>query len=269
MSIDAPGFLRHLGHEPFMAILYGYFDESGKQADHQVISFSGVCAPLSKLEDFDNEWKLHLRRCGLQSLHMKYVTDLDLDNGSSMPKGQSADERIEVLKPFADCINKHLELGLMQTWDVKGFQTSLSPEAKKKLGSPTDPYYTAFVRALSEMVDYVQGDDRISLICDDDEQTAWDCFQHYRGARKADPEIRKKTVALTFADDEHFPALQAADMIAFLSRREALRQFYGKPNHVGKLLDYLTTELSSGFGAKWMKMFADESAIKKLSASLQ
>ena len=69
-----------------------------------------------------------------------------------------------------------------------------------------------------EIVDYVHEDDRISLICGDDPETAWDCYRHYRGVRQAHAEIRRRTVALSFSDDKHFPGLQAADMVAFLSR---------------------------------------------------
>jgi hypothetical protein len=49
-----------------------------------------------------------------------------------MPSDQSFDERIDALLPFADCINDHLEIGLGQAWDVKGY-ANLSMEAKKNL----------------------------------------------------------------------------------------------------------------------------------------
>jgi hypothetical protein len=47
-----------------------------------------------------------------------------------MPSGQSLDERIDALLPFADCINDHLEIGLAQAWNVKGYN-NLSLEVKK------------------------------------------------------------------------------------------------------------------------------------------
>jgi hypothetical protein len=98
-------------------------------------------------------------------------------NGPKMPRHQPIEERIDALIPFADCINEHFDVGLLQALDVKGFN-KLTDEAKKGLGSPDDPYYLAFARGLLEIAGYVQGEDKISLICDDDIQTAWDCYRH-------------------------------------------------------------------------------------------
>src|SRR6185369_10803906 len=115
---------------------------------------------------------------------------------------------------FADCINTKLEYGLIQALDVKGFQ-ALPKSFRAKLGSVDDPYFLGFARGTIALVDYVHSDDKISIICDHDVQTAWDCYRQYMGIRRANERIRKQTISLSFADDEHFPALQAADMIAY------------------------------------------------------
>ena len=172
------GFLCSMERPPFMAILNAYFDESGKQSDHPVITVCGVCASQAALERFDEAWNALLRRYGWSSFHLTEI----LSNFKT--QGIACAKQIESLRPFADCINEHLELGLLQAWDVKGFD-SLSQEDKKRLGSTTDPYYTAFVVAMNQLAEYVQDDDRISLICDDDEATAWDCYQHYREIGRA------------------------------------------------------------------------------------
>jgi hypothetical protein len=246
-----------------MAIIYGYFDESGKHKDHPVVTFSGVCATEFKIPAFNDAWRSLLRQYGLKSLHMKEASRLSRKVGPRMPQGQTASERIDALKPFADCINEHLELGLIEAWDVKGFN-ALSEEARRKLGSPDDPYYLAFVRAVTELVEYVQGDDRIALVCDDDTDTAWDCYRHYRGIKRADPDVRIKTVSLAFADDESFPALQAADLVAYLSRREARRLFYGDAYDFPRLYNYLTKEQPPG-KMEWRSLFLDEEQLSKLS----
>jgi hypothetical protein len=248
---------------PFMAILYGYFDESGKQSDHPVVSFTGVCAVESKIPAFNDAWNVLLRQYGIRSLHMMKAARLKEKVGDRMRRGQTVKERIEALKPFADCINKYLEYGFIQAWDVKGFQ-AMSESARKKLGSVDDPYYLAFARGIAELIDYVHDDDKIALVCDDDKTTAWDCYRHYRGMQAADVEIRRKIVSLGFADDEYFPALQAADMLAYLSRLEAKRRFYGDRYDFPALFDYLTSGQSSG-GMVWEAMFADEKVIKGLS----
>jgi len=121
----------------------------------------------------------------------------------------------------------------------------------------------AFARGVMELTDYIQADDQLSIICDEDIETAWKCFQNYLGLREADPEIRKKTISLSFADDEHFPALQAADLTAYLSRREAWRMFYNKPYCFEPLFDYLTKERGPG-RMLWRALFADEKMQKAI-----
>lgn len=251
-----------------MAIIHlAYFDESGKQSDHPVVTFSGVAVSQSALQEFDDAWNKLLRYYGIPYLHMARASRLSEKQGYKIRKGQSIDERIDALIPFADCINDHLEIGLLQALDVKGFN-SLSETAKIPVGSPKNPHYLAFTRGLLEIVDYVQEDDRISLICDDDPETALGCYEHYRGVRQAYEKVRRKTVALSFADDKHFPGLQAADMVAFLSRLEAKRQFYGGDYHFRRLYDHLTTA-KGVHHMQWMIMFADEEMIKGLGKELE
>jgi hypothetical protein len=79
-----------------------------------------------------------------------------------MPAGQTIDERIEVLKPFADCINHHCEIGLIQAWDVKGYNC-LSLEAQRSLGGSNDPYQLAFIRDLLGVLDYLGVRPRIAF----------------------------------------------------------------------------------------------------------
>jgi hypothetical protein len=235
-----------------------YCDESGKHQDHPTIAFSGVCATPSRLHFFEDDWRKLLRSYEISSLHMTTASRLREACGPKMPAGQTIDERIEALLPFADCVNQHLEIGLIQAWDVQGYN-SLSLEAKKLLGGSHDPYFLAFIRGMAELAERVNEDDRISVICDDDIQTAWNSYLHYRSVGKADWKIQKKMVALTFANDRYFPGLQAADMVAFLARHEAVRKFYGIANSFQKLFDLLTTDPYPTVGVmKWLVMFADE-----------
>lgn len=122
-----------------MAILHAYFDESGKQNDHPAVTFTGVCVSDSRLSAFDDAWNTLLRQYGIKALHMAKASRLKEMNGPKMPRHQPIHERIEALKPFSDCINTHLEVGVSQAIDVKGFG-QLTVQAKKGLGTPDDPY---------------------------------------------------------------------------------------------------------------------------------
>lgn len=148
-----------------MATLNAYFDESGKKSDHPVVTFSGVCIAQDDSAQFNTHWGDLLRRCGIASLHMARASRLSEKHGENMRRGQTADERMDALLPFADCINNWMQLGLIQAYDVRGFN-ALTAKAKRPIGNPSDPYFLAFARGLLELHDYFSPDDRVCLICD-------------------------------------------------------------------------------------------------------
>jgi hypothetical protein len=251
-----------------MAIMYAYFDESGKKSDHPVVTLSGVCLSQEKLQRFDDAWNTLLRQYGLPWLHMVKAAKLGVKVCEKMHNKQTASERTDALIPFADCINEHFEYGFLQAMDVHGF-ASMSKKAKYGLGDTCDPYYMAFTRAVLELLEYLQSDDRLSLICDDDMETAPSCYMHYRALRRVHPAAREKTVCLSFADDKYFPALQAADMVAYLSRLEARSRFYpGDRYSFRRLFSHLTKQRGVGF-ITWKMMFADKAMLKLLSEKLE
>ncbi|MHB8487063.1 MAG: DUF3800 domain-containing protein [Candidatus Acidiferrales bacterium] len=240
-----------------MAVLQVYLDESGKQSDHALIAICCVCAPARKIDKFGDDWNGLLRQYGVAEFHMKRASQYSRSWGK-VPK-QTLDDRIEALKPFADCIGDNLELGIIQAWDVKGFK-EIPPQFRAKIGNVQDPYYIAFVRALLELSDYAKGDDVLSIVCDYDIATAWECYRHYLGVRKAHEGVRRKTASISFADDKFFPALQAADMVAFLTRHEARDEFYGIHNKWLGLFNCVVRERETKM--QWQKMFADEQKAK-------
>jgi hypothetical protein len=256
--------------EPFMAVMHLYCDESGKYRKNPVITISGVAASAGRLKEFSEEWESLLRSYELgDELHMSRVADRAQSCGPRMPAWQTYDERTEALKPFADCINRHCELGLIQAWDVKGYNR-LSLEAKRRLGGSHDPYQLAFVRGLTGILQHIGESGRLSIVADDDDLTAWDSYIHYRAVAKALPEIAKQLVGITFAKSQYFSPLQAADMVAFLARKEAAARFYGKPNEFKSLTDYLATEPAPSVGImRWFTMFADEQQLINFANAME
>jgi hypothetical protein len=86
----------------------------------------------------------------------------------------------------------------------------------------------AFMRTMMQVADFASETDRISLICDEDEQTALAFYGLYRRLKKVVPSVRKRLVAISFADDRYVFALQAADLITALIRLEKTAQLTRK-----------------------------------------
>jgi hypothetical protein len=245
-----------------MAIFQAFFDESGKFKDKRVISFCGLCSPPTRVQQFEDEWKGLLRHYGLGSLTMKHALRRKRKFTKTV-EAKSVEERNAVLEPFSRCIRKHFELGLAVSVDVDAYK-KWPAQAKRKIGGSEDPFYLAFLTATGGARKYILGEDRLSLICDDDQETAMNCYRLYQRVKALDSEARQKFVSITFADDNEFVPLQAADLLASLSRLEAGRLFHKDYYEYMPLFKNLTAEGSNG-GMKWVVRFYDQDYFQYLN----
>jgi hypothetical protein len=220
-----------------VGILHGYFDESGK-VDKPVVAFCGFIATASKIQPFEDDWNSILRGYEMGALHMSKAFNANLPLSPKIRK-QSFAERIETLKPFADCIRKHFEYGVAIAVDVAAYQ-GLSKNSRNSLGGSENPHYLAFMQGIAALLHHVREDDCVSFICDDDAETAWNCYQFYRRIRKISEDARKHFISISFAEDDSFPALQAADLLSSLTRMEARYLFFKTPYDYKELFNYLT-----------------------------
>lgn len=116
--------------------------------------------------------------------------------------------------------------------DAEAFR-NLPSHYFKVLGD--DPFFTAFLRAVLDAVNLVPEGDRLTMICDDEEQMALPMYRLYRRIKIVQPEIRDKLAAICFADDRYLFALQAADLVASLVRRESGKTFHNSTYDYGNL----------------------------------
>ena len=151
---------------------------------------------------------------------------------------------------------------------MEGYK-SLSGEAKKQIGGSPDPFYMAFMTAVMGAWDYVRDGGKISLVLDDDEETAEHCLRFYRRIRKVIPNAREKLVAITFADDEVFVPIQAADFVSSLVRFEARRRFFGWPYDYQPLLTYLDRKLNPATKLQWFLSFYDKEQLMVTGRELE
>jgi hypothetical protein len=253
-----------LDEEPLMAVLYSYFDESGKFQNHDVVSFAGVCGDIHQMEVFGRKWRELLRRIDVPAFKMSDAVRYGTRWSDRVP-AQTVSERIKVLLPFVKCFCDHTEVRYGISLDAKAFK-DLEFNERKALGAADDPHYVAFLLTVLELARRVSGPQGyFSLICDDEEKTAEPCYRYYRRVKKLNREDRriaaKKMACIGFADDEAFPPLQAADMFSSLMRLEASRRFFGQPHDFIELLEPLDGKVDF--------TFADRTAMESLSNSLK
>lgn len=250
--------------ETFMAILYSFFDESGKFHNHQLVAFCGFGASESQLKEFGKQWDSQLRRCGMDALHWVKARRCGKALGSNIGP-QSLKNRINDLKPFADCVNDYLGLGVACVFEVTGY-TAFAKESKKLLGGSDNPFYVQFLRTVMLLAEFAKPEEGIAMMCDEDEETAWNCYRLYKRVKEVHP-IGKRLAAISFADDTHFPALQAADMLSFLCREQAKLQWDGEPYEYQDFFRYLTDSRGTST-IKWQVAFKNKGDLQKLEKSL-
>ncbi len=206
-------------------LIGAFFDESGKFKDHSTVSFAGVAGTQGDIQKFSDAWEQQLHRAGLKVLTMKEALNATMAMSKKRP-AKGVAKRAEALLPFVECIREHLQLVISCAIDVEAFK-ALPSHVKKILAN--DPYYTAFTRILFEVMEPVHREDKLSIVCDDEEAVALKFYKLYRKIKLNYHDARSRLACLSFADDQVFPALQAADMIASLTRLEGRRVFGGSP----------------------------------------
>jgi hypothetical protein len=214
-----------------------FVDESGKFKDHKVIVIGCVAGFAEQVNnDFAPEWGRLLRLNGLKYLTAKTVLKYHVPLSEKNP-ALGLDARTEALLPFVSCIRKHLQVVIGCAVDVRYFK-KLPPHFFQVYGN--DPSYLAFVRAVTQIDDFTPSKEKISLICDEDEETAIPFYRLYRRVKKVLPSARKKLAAISFADDKVMFALQAADLVSSLLRLDSTARLTRKRHDYNRLFKALT-----------------------------
>jgi hypothetical protein len=224
------------GAECRVMMIGAYFDESGKFKDHSTVSLAAVASMPMDFNPFGETWHRELFRAGLKTLTMKEALNVELPLSKKRPAKGIA-KRIEALMPFVECIRKHLQLVSCAAMDTIAFK-QLPSDDQKLFGG--NPHYVAFVKLLLDIFDAVKDEDTLTVVCDDDEETALQIYKLYRKIKLGWRDARHRLVAISFANDDFFHPLQAADMIASLCRLEAKKQIHGDENLYQTLYDALS-----------------------------
>jgi hypothetical protein len=252
----------------FVLTLMSYFDESGKFKDQRVVAFGGVIGVATHMNPFFDEWHKCLYQNGLPVLSMKQALRHDRPL-SEKKSALGATARVEALLPFIYCIRKHLLAITGIALDTEAFR-NLPSHYHQLLGD--DPFVTAFLRMLIEIVEMARKDDKFMLVCDDEEAMALPMYKLYRRVKLIHSRSNDVLKSLCFGDDEYMYALQAADCVASIMRREADRKFFGTSYDYGELFAAMTKNPDRSSEEKiWACniAFADKEMLSKTAENLK
>ncbi len=244
-----------------MAMISAFLDESGKFEDRSSISLAAVAGSQGDFTALGNCWRQQLLLNGLKMLTMKEALNARRPLSEKNPS-LGVEERIKALLPFALCIRKHVQNVVGFAVDVEAFKSTPS-HLRQVWGD--DPIFLAFARTLVAIMEPLAPEDFISIICDDEEKVALPMYKLYRRIKIVYKDARRRLGSLSFADDEHLMALQAADFIASLLRLESDRTFRGTDYDYRVLWEIFKTREGTdrlwGFGGA----FVDADTLKRIS----
>lgn len=241
--------------------LYAYLDESGHH--HDQLGFICLCAWLSDdqgWEKFRDQWT-HLRlKYRLTHIHMtQYFSNC-------RRKGWTDDQAKAVLTEFIDVIRSNVLCGFAVGLDGRYFRAKHDQAGRKGV----DPGLFAVERILAGMqkacVNQLgeNGLPRIQLHFDEDETYSVQCYRRISRLRKIRPEVKRLVGSITFADDEWFAPLQAADILANLTNRYWRDQLTkGKDAPPSPLLERLLTAPEPNVRIMWPTEYWNAEEIDK------
>jgi hypothetical protein len=89
----------------------------------------------------------------------------------------------------------------------------------------TNPHYLGFEQVVREVVGLsnVSGQQHtIGLIVDDEQEYSIECYRLLAKLKLKNPDMRNRVTSLCFANDISYPPLQAADLLAYVTRQELI-----------------------------------------------
>ncbi|HTS04592.1 MAG TPA: DUF3800 domain-containing protein [Candidatus Eisenbacteria bacterium] len=208
-----------------LTTIAAFFDESGKLKSHGVVSIGCVAGYVERFNtSFGEEWEALLNYYGIQTLSGKKVLNHHIPLSTKRPC-LGVQERTEALLRFIRCMRKHVQLITGLATDAKIFKT-LPSHFFEVYGH--DPIFMTFVRTAMHVTEFTPDRSKITMICDDDEETALHFYRLYRRVKKVWPDARRKFGGIAFVDDRYLFGVQASDLVASIVRYQGAFQLNGE-----------------------------------------
>ncbi len=228
--MSVPPFPRgRLCQPEYTLVITCFFDDSGQegQADHRHVVLAGYIGNHDSWWLFQQRWEHLLMVHGIPEIHMKNWLS------TAAAKGWSTVKRNTVLLDFIEVINGCRLIGLGAAVDANVWRNL--PEARrKKFGDAQEFCFQRIVRRTIDRLEQVESREDISLIFDQDFTIAGRRLNLFKHIYKGDSRVRNRVAQVSFANSRAFSQLQAADILAWHTRR----QLYAQEKHEPELASW-------------------------------
>lgn len=250
-----------------MVNLLAHCDESGKEHEHDIVTFVALVSGYQAWNEFSHKWSKLLRDKGLTYFHSTKAFRYSQRYGDMIPG--APEQRSDDIRPFLKCILENIELGSIAAINARDWKLASLHDLRRKFGD--DPHYFAFFYALAHALGHFSNprNSRIGLVLDDDEGKAREVYGFFVRVKKEDPEVKLRVPSICFVDDEMYTQLQAADLFGYLCRLHGERKLLNKPNPYAELSELIDAPewhltLCGGYiGEAFLKTYLQDQRLKK------
>ena len=195
-----------------MIVVKACFDESGKLADQDCVVFAGSVATEDEWGVISTRWNAALNENDIRYLSMKEAIAFSGEFKNWRKRVVERDRLLDYLATMAHPFIGFYSSAAMKTKDF----LELPEKQRAKL---KNLQYCGFEGCVRETIRGIKNQEmKVQLWCDSSDEYARQCLDLYIKLRRENQDVRDKCIAITFAEDEHFPPLQFADMVAYAVR---------------------------------------------------
>jgi hypothetical protein len=202
------------GQRLMIPMLRAYMDDSGSGGDSAYYVLSGVCGPVVSWVEFEEQWQAVLD----DHPRIEYFKMSEAESRKREFQGVSIEERDGKLKRFIDVISKFKLLEFSCYVKQSDFDEVVRPFLPQKYH---DPYFFLFPGVIESCVRYAGLEHhgaQVDFIFDESQKIER-LAQPFYGQLRFRPRYKKSVGIIEHRSDRVFLPLQAADLIAWQTRR--------------------------------------------------
>jgi hypothetical protein len=223
---DGDDFLGPFGRRRWTLVIRSFFDDSGKEGDpdNRIVCIAGYLnASEFRWNMFSEEWSHQLVAHGISWLHM---TDLMADADEYAALGWDWPKKKAVLNRFIETIKGSDLIGFGVALDANAWR-KIPKEVIRSEGDAQQFCFMRIMRMIVERMKISRPNDYVAVHFDCDRAFSPSRFQRFIGIRDRDPEARRYLQTFTIAEPKLYYPLQAADLLAWETRKDLLRRLGG------------------------------------------
>jgi hypothetical protein len=206
--------------------MYCFCDDSGKESDasNPIIVMAGYLFPDNNaLSLFEALWKAHLVRYGFSWLHMK---DFMQDKKEYARLAGNWAYKKAILEDFINVIKVCRPVGFGIGVDANAWRR-IPQDIKRKEGDAQSFCFTRMMRLVTDRMQVAAPRDTVALTFDCDMTFSPKRFQRFIHIRNNFLPAKKHLEGFTIAEPKRYLQLQAADLLAWETRKAMERNTKG------------------------------------------